>query len=72
MLCVWWNTKGLLRLELLNPGQTVIAKPYSQQLGWMDQVQHRKEMNTVNTKFLNDSAWTHITKMAQQMIEELG
>ena len=72
MLCIWWNTKGLVHFELLNPGQTVTAELYSQQLSRVDQALRRKGVNTATTKFLNDNARPHIAKMTQQKIEELG
>ena len=32
MLCVWWDQKGIIYWELLEPKQTVTANVYSQQL----------------------------------------
>ena len=32
MLCVWWETKGILHWELLDRNQTINAEVYSQQL----------------------------------------
>ena len=32
MLCVWWDQKGIIYYELLQPKQTITADLYSQQL----------------------------------------
>jgi histone-lysine N-methyltransferase SETMAR len=28
MLCIWWNLKGILNYELLNPNETIMADRY--------------------------------------------
>ena len=37
MLCVWWNSKGLVYFELLDSVPTVTAKSYQGELNRMDQ-----------------------------------
>ena len=44
------------------PDQMVTANLYLQQLNWVNQTLHRKKMNTVSTKFLNDNTRLHIAK----------
>ena len=61
-----------MHFELLNPGQTVTAELYSQQLSRVDQALRRKGVNTSTTNFLNHNTRPHIAKMTQQKIEELG
>ena len=41
MLCVWWNSKGLVYLEVLDSGQTVTADIYKDQLNRVDQALRR-------------------------------
>ena len=72
MLCIWWNTKGLVHFELLNPGQKITTQLYSQELNRAYQALRRKRMDTSKTKFLQSSARHHIAKITQHKIEELG
>ena len=37
MLCVWWDIKGIVYYELLDPRQTVYASLYSEQLMRLDE-----------------------------------
>ena len=41
-LCVWWDQKGVIYWELLEPKETVTANLYSQQLIRLSQVFERK------------------------------
>ena len=52
MLCVWWNTKGLVHFELLDPDQKITTQLYSQKLNRMYQALRRKRVDTSKTKFL--------------------
>ncbi|EYC12537.1 hypothetical protein Y032_0047g1535 [Ancylostoma ceylanicum] len=72
MLCVWWNMKGLLYMEVLNSDQTVTADLYAQQLGRVDQALRRQGVEPTEVKFLHDNARPHVAKITQQKIEELG
>jgi hypothetical protein len=72
MLCVWWNSKGLVYFEMLDPGQTVTADFYKDQLSRVDQALHRQGVNTASTKFLYDNARPNVAKISQQKIKELG
>ena len=42
MLCVWWDQKGIIYWELLEPRQTVTADLYSKQLMRLSEVLQRK------------------------------
>lgn len=72
MLCVWWNTRGLVYFEVLDAGQTVNSELYSEQLKHVNQALHLKGANTSKTKFLHDNARPHIAKITQQKIKEFG
>lgn len=72
MLCIWWNSKGLVYFEVLDSGQRVTADLYKAQLSRVDQALRRQGNNTATTKFLHDNARPHTAKITQQKIEELG
>ena len=72
MLCVWWNSKGLVYLEVLDSGQTVTADIYKDQLNRVDQALRRQDVETTSTKFLHDNARPHVAKITLEKIEELG
>ncbi|CAJ0924654.1 unnamed protein product, partial [Mesorhabditis belari] len=72
MLCVWWNSKGLVYFEVLDSGQTVTANLYQGQLDRVDQALRRQGVDMVSTKFLHDNARPHVAKIIQQKIEEMG
>ena len=66
------DSKGLVYFEVLEPGQTVTAELYAQQLSRVDQALQRQGVDTSKTKFLQDNARPHIAKITQHKIEELG
>jgi len=35
LLCIWWDWKGVLYYELLQPGETITADRYQQQLTYV-------------------------------------
>ena len=72
MICMGWNTKGLMHFELLNPGQKITTQLYSQELNRVCQALQRKRVDTSKTKFLQINARPHIAKITQQEIEEMG
>ena len=72
LLCVWWNTKGLVHFEVLDYGQTVTADLYSNQLDRVDQALKRQGLDTSKTKLIHDNARPHIAKLTEKKIDELG
>ena len=42
MLCVWWDMKGIINYDLLDPKQTVTANLYSQQFIRLSDVLEKK------------------------------
>lgn len=72
MLCVWWNSKGLVFMDVLNPGETVNSEVYLKQLMKVDQALQRQGVDTSKTNLLHDNARPHVAKIVQQKIEELG
>ncbi len=72
MLCVWWNTKGIVHHEVLESGQTVNSDLYCLQLERVNQGLIRKGIDPTKTRLLHDNARPHVSVKTQQKIEELG
>lgn len=72
MLCVWWNTQGIVHYELLPSGQTVDSKLYCLQLARVNQALIANKRNPEETRLLHDNARPHVSKMTQNKIESLG
>jgi [histone H3]-lysine36 N-dimethyltransferase SETMAR len=56
MLCVWWNTKGIVHHEVLENGQTVNSDLYCLQLERVNQGLIRKGIDPTKTRLLHDNA----------------
>ena len=72
MLCVWWNTRGIVHYEVLESGQTVDSALYCQQLERVNQALADKGIKPEDTRLLHDNARPHVSIMTQEKIEELG
>ena len=76
MLCVWWDQKGIIYYEILDPKLTVTANLYSQQLVNLSQALEVKRPYSGKTKrkviLLHDNARPHVAKTTQATIENLG
>ena len=76
MLCVWWDQKGIIYYELLEPKQTVTANLYSQQLMCLSLALETKRpyrgKGKRNVILLHDNARPHVAIMTRKMIENLG
>ena len=76
MLCVWWDMKGILYYELLEPCQTVNAKLYGEQLMRLNQkiIESRTGPGNRNKKviLLHDNARPHVALDTKETIMELG
>ena len=75
MLCVWWDQKGIIYWELLEPRQTVTADLYSQQLMRLSEALQRKRpyggKGEREVILLHDNARPHVAKHTQATIENL-
>ncbi|MCB1864317.1 MAG: hypothetical protein KDG50_02730 [Chromatiales bacterium] len=56
MLCVWWDMKGIIYYELLEPKQTVTANLYSQQLIRLSEALEKKTAVWRQRQAQSDSA----------------
>ena len=76
MLCVWWDQKGIIYYELLEPKQTVTANLYSQQLMRLSLALETKrpyrDKGKRNVILLHDNARPHVAKTTRETIENLG
>jgi len=75
MLCVWWDTCGIIHFELLEPGQTITADLYCQQLDRLKAALITKRAAMVNRRGVilqHDNARPHAAKITQQKIRDLG
>ena len=76
MLCVWWDQSGMVYYKLLEPGETVNAQCYRQQmLKWNRAlIVKRPEWDKRHGKviLLHDIASSHISKLAKYTLKLLG
>ena len=68
MLCVWWDSEGIVYCELLPTNTTVTAELYCQQLERVNQALLEKRPTTVLTRFLHDNARPHVAKMTRDKL----
>jgi histone-lysine N-methyltransferase SETMAR len=79
MLCVFWDQKGVLFWELLQPGQTVNATRYVQQLRDLDRVLPQKRPESFQRRqkgrrviLLHDNAPAHASKAVKDTLKDLN
>jgi [histone H3]-lysine36 N-dimethyltransferase SETMAR len=74
LLCIWWNWKGVLYYELLQPDEIITADRYQKQLTNLSDVLEEKRPFTGqgSRKVIHDNARPHITKAIQDHIFALG
>lgn len=75
MVTVWWSAAGLIHHSFLNPGATITAQKYCQQIDEMHRKLRRMCPALVNRKgpiLLHDNARPHISMMTRQKLHELG
>lgn len=72
MLCIWWDSRGVIHYELLPPGTSINAELYCQQLQRLADklVEVRPRHGLV--RFLHDNARPHVARATRQKILELG
>lgn len=75
LLCVWWDSTGVIHLEVLEMGQTVTADIYCHQLDRLNQalkVQRPALVNRKGVLLQQDNARPHTAKVTQDKIRDLG
>jgi len=76
MLCIWWDQKGIVYYELFQPGTTINAQLYKEQLTQLSlELQHKRpEYAKRHEKviFQHDNARPHVAKPVKETLETLG
>lgn len=76
LLCIWWDQKGVLYYELLQPGQTITGDRYKQQLLKLNGALQEKRPEWAKRHgkviFLHDNARPHVSKPVKETLDELG
>lgn len=75
MVTVWWSQAGLIHYNFLNPGETITAEKYCQEIDEM----HRKLqelrpalVNRMGPILLHDNARPHVALLTLRKLSELG
>lgn len=74
LLCVWWGQTGIIHYEVLEPGQTVTAQLYCDQLSRLQEKIAQKLPILANRKGVilqHDNAKPHVAKLTQEKIKKL-
>lgn len=76
LLCIWWDQKGILYYELLQPGQTVNGDRYKDQLFELNQqlAIKRPEWASRHERpiMLHDNARPHVGQQVKNMLNDLN
>ena len=72
MLCVWWNSRGIVYHELLPRNMTVTAEVYCQQLQKVADKLAQVRPRHGRIRFIHDNARPHTAKLTRQKLIDLG
>lgn len=75
MVTVWWSASGLIHHSFLNPGETITAEIYCQQIDEMHlklQQHHPALVNRKGPILLHDNARPHVAHLTLQKLNNLG
>jgi len=72
MLCIWWDSEGVIYYELLPDNTTVNSDLYCQQLNNLACALKQKRPFKDNILFLHDNARAHTAKKTSQKLLQLG
>jgi len=76
MLSIWWDIKGVLYYELLEPSETITGDRYSRQLIKLAEEISKKRPYTGHgrrpVKLLHDNAKPHVSKVVRGTLTTLG
>ena len=71
MLCIWWDSEGVLYWELLNAGQTINATVYCDQLDRLANAILMKRPQRKTIRFLYDNARPHTVQLTREKLLSL-
>lgn len=75
MLCIWWDSEGIVYYELLKPNETVNAERYKQQLERLNENLMRKRPAIASNRrkviLLHDNARPHVAKAVKETLLQL-
>jgi len=72
LLCMWWDTEGVVHWELLPQGQTITAEVYCRQLDRVAEALAEKRSHRQQHIFLHDNARPHTARLTQRKLAQLG
>lgn len=72
MLSIWWDCRGVLYWELLNPGQSINAEVYCAQLDRVAAAFETKRPRHGPIRFIHDNARPHTAAVTRNKLIELG
>uniref|UniRef100_A0A914CMP6 Transposase n=1 Tax=Acrobeloides nanus TaxID=290746 RepID=A0A914CMP6_9BILA len=72
LLCLWWDTEGVVHWELLAQGRTITAEVYCQQLDRLAEVLAEKRPHRQQHFLLHDNARPHTALLTQRKLAQLG
>lgn len=76
LLCIWWDLKGVLYYELLQPGETVTAMRYKEQLIKLKQETATKRLEWATRHerpiLLHDNARPHVGKAVKDVLHDMN
>lgn len=75
LLCCWWDIRGLIHFELLEPAQTINTALYCEQLERVQAKLIETRPQLVNRKgvvFHQDNARPHVSSLSLKKIKDLG
>lgn len=75
MLCIWWDSEGVIYREFLPPNKTVDSDKYCEQLLEVRKALIKKRPAIINRSkvvFQHDNARPHVSKKTQELLEVLN
>ena len=72
MLCIWWNSEGVLYYEFLPRGVTITADIYCRQLRRLvDAIQEKPPIRLREVMLLHDNTSPHTANLIKKTMAEL-
>lgn len=75
MVTVWWSAAGVIHYNFLQPGQTITAESYCDELDEMHRKMRQQQPALVNRRgpiLLHDNARPHVSQITVRKLNELG